>query len=392
MAGRIRGFTEKLSLFSVAGFMVLTLAACSSEPLRLRVETTPEAMVSLERNGKVIPSELGSSRSRIFRVDFDSLSAVEPYVVTAKPAGSARALYRDTKREVTRRVYLTLPYRDESDRGHNIRLLHFDLDENVANNPMELSLTFENVRRVWNDAGGGGTSVRAVPAYDEWIDIRTGVEDVLRDMLVEKGRVRGSSRLAGRRYDDQLSILRSDVQGVIDQLALARGKQTGRDINLPGTDTHTRLFTYEVSVPISSLKNADEISEAIARFGNMGRKGSGGQNIEFMPVRASVTYSSNFLQAGITMEATGFAPADSEVYIIPEMNSAREVLVKKAGPTVWKQPYRLSPGQNWIYGYVLPVKGRSGARYFRINVYDRRQESISEETYRTRPQTPNPHE
>ena len=69
--------------------------------------------------------------------------------------------------------------------------------------------------------------------------------------------------------------------------------------------------------------------------------------------------------------------------------SAREVLVKEVGPTTWQQKYRLSPGQQWIYGYVVPKRGevRGGVRYFRINIYSQRQETITESMFRARPQS-----
>jgi hypothetical protein len=115
----------------------------------------------------------------------------------------------------------------------------------------------------------------------------------------------------------------------------------------------------------------------------------GGQRVEFRPTDLRLTYSTDFIEAGVTTEVVGFAESKAEVYILPDPSGDREVLVKEVGPTTWRQRYRLSPGQQWIYGYVAPRRddGTGMRRYFRINIFTQRQENITEAMFRARPQS-----
>jgi hypothetical protein len=383
---------NRMTVFPSLWVLGLLLAAwmlggCGPEPFRLRVETTPEADVVVRQNGRLVRRERGMGGD-VFRLDFEGVSSRSPYIVEATPFGTAASRFDVTTRSVDRGDYLRLPFRSNSDENRNMRLLEFPLQEHSPENLLQVTLVFENVRRVFDSVESAPRS-GAIPSYDEWAEIRRGVEQVLMDLVTEKERQETGNRFAVSPYGESASRLRDDVQRIINEMTTAQGTQTGDDVRLPGTATATRLYRYEIQAELSSIQRANEIAEAIARFGALRQTAVGGQRVEFRPTDLRLTYSTDFIEAGVTTEVVGFAESKAEVYILPDPSGDREVLVKEVGPTTWRQRYRLSPGQQWIYGYVAPRRddGTGMRRYFRINIFTQRQENITEAMFRARPQS-----
>ncbi len=368
----------------------LLLGGCGPKPLRLRVQATPDADITVRQGDRVVRRE-SVYGGDVYRLDFTGVSTRNPFVVEATPFGSAASRYIAAAEIVTRGSYLQLPFRSNSDQQRNIRLLELDLTEHTPENLLQVTFVFENVRRVFDSVESTPRS-NAIASYDEWAEIRRGVELALRDMVSDAERAQSGNRHAISPQAASLSRLRDDVQRIVNEMSTAQGTQIGKDVRLPGTATHTRLYRYEIRTQLSALSRAQDIALAIARYGSLRPTtgaGAGGQRVEFRPTGVQVTYSTDFIEAGVSTEVVGFAESNAEVYILPDAGSAREVLVKEVGPTTWQQRYRLTPGQQWIYGYVIPKRGDSGGarRYFRINIFSQRQETITESMFRTRPQS-----
>jgi hypothetical protein len=363
--------------------VVLPLVGCGPQPFRLRVDTTPDARVVVRRGASTIAAEAGS-QGRIFRLRLQDRTRPGQYTIEALPFD---ADYAPTTRVVTRSSYLDLPYRDRTDQKRNTRWLKITLPRQNPENHIETTYVFENVRQVWNDAPGPGKA-QGVPDFNEWAVIQEGISGALNELLLDEQQTLREQRLTTASERGALAQMNLDVESVLNALAQAQGKPMGDEVFIPANRTLTRLYRYELTAQISSLARVNRIAEAMAQYGVRGSIiGRDGPPVEFRPIAAAFSFSTSFIQAGVTTTVMGHAGRDVEVFILPRKDSIDGERVKEVGATTWSVQYRLSPGQTWIYGYSCPPdrpQHGPATRYFRINIYTQQQEAITDRQYRDR--------
>jgi len=137
----------------------------------------------------------------------------------------------------------------------------------------------------------------------------------------------------------------------------------------------TTMTDYQVRMVVRDAKALMKLQRDLAALD--GRR-VGTARGDLVPKSVTLAYASPYVSADLEFTIYGRAEPGAEVLVYDHAGEPRSATADRSGS--WRLPVRIDPDRDFLYGRSTPP-GATRAKHFRINVFTRDQEEISERQF-----------